>query len=91
MRKKYSPDYKQHAVEMTEVPGATIKAVAADLGINAHMLGKWRKSMIQHGAAEAFPGDGHARDDELMRLRREPGRVKKERDFLKDAAAFFAK
>ena len=55
------------------------------------MLGKWRKALLQHGAADAFPGEGHARDDEMMRLKRELTRVKKERDFLKEAAAFFAK
>jgi transposase len=32
-----------------------------------------------------------ARDEELARLKRELGRVKRERDFLKDAAAYFAK
>ena len=32
-----------------------------------------------------------ARDEEVMRLTRELARVKKERDVLKEAAAFFAK
>lgn len=90
-RKKYSQEYKQHAVELTELPGATITGVAHDLGINPHMLGKWRKAILTHGSEEAFPGEGHARDDEVMRLKRELTRVKKERDFLKEAAAFFAK
>ncbi len=89
-RRKYSDEYKQEAVALTRVPGATITAVAADLGINSHMLGKWRKAMEQHGE-KAFPGQGHARDEELMRLKRENARLRKERDFLKEAAAFFAK
>ena len=46
-RRKYSDEYKQEAVALTRVPGATITAVAADLGINSHMLGKWRKAMEQ--------------------------------------------
>ena len=89
-RRKYSDEYKQEAVALTMLPGATITAVAADLGINAHMLGKWRKAMEQHGE-KAFPGSGHARDQEVMQLKRELARVRKERDFLKEAAAFFAK
>ena len=40
---------------------------------------------------KAFRGQGHARDEELARLKRELERVKRERDFLKDAAAYFAK
>jgi transposase len=81
-RRKYSDEYKREAVALT--------AVAKDLGINAHMLGKWRTAIEQHGQ-EAFPGQGHARDEEMMQLKRELARVKKERDFLKEAAAFFAR
>ena len=80
-RKRYSQEYKQHAVERIELPGATIKGVAANLGINPHMLGKWRKALLQHGVAKAFPGEGNPRDEEVMRLKRELARVKKERDF----------
>jgi transposase len=32
-----------------------------------------------------------ARDEEVARLKRELARVRRERDFLKDAAAYFAK
>lgn len=90
-RRKYSDEYKLNAVELTRLPGATVQAVAQDLGINAHMLGKWRKAIEDHGETRAFPGQGHARDEEVMRLKRELARVKKERDFLKEAAAFFAR
>ena len=79
-RRRYSDEYKQEAVALTRVPGATNQVVAADLGINAHMLGKWRKAIEQHGK-KAFPGQGHARDEELMRLKRENARRRKERDF----------
>ena len=54
------------------------------------MLSKWHKAIEQHGE-KAFPGQGHARDEEMMRLKRENARLRKERDFLKEAAAFFAK
>lgn len=36
-------------------------------------------------------GNGRSRDEELSQLRRELARVTKERDFLREAAAFFAK
>ena len=70
--------------------GSDDPGCAVDLGINVHMLGKWRKAIEQHGD-KAFPGQGHARDEEMMQLRRENARLRKERDFLKEAAAFFAK
>ena len=89
-RRKYSDEYKQEAVALTELPGATITAVAKNLGINGHMLGRWRKQLEEHGK-KAFPGQGHARDEAMMQLKRENARLRKERDFLKEAAAFFAK
>jgi transposase len=40
---------------------------------------------------DAFPGQGRSRDEELTALKRELAKVKKERDFLKEAAAYFAR
>ncbi len=40
---------------------------------------------------EAFPGKGRPRDQEVAALKRELAQVRKERDFLKEAAAYFAK
>ena len=40
---------------------------------------------------DAFPGQGRSRDEELTKLKRELAKIKQERDFLKDAAVFFAK
>lgn len=89
-RRKYSKEFKQEAVQMVSVPGVTLRAVAEDLGIGEGLLGKWKRDLSQHGE-KAFVGQGHARDEELMRLRRELAKVRQERDFLKEAAAFFAK
>ena len=38
---------------------------------------------------KAFRGQGVPRDEEVARLKRELARVKRERDFLKDAVGFF--
>ena len=75
---------------LTNQPGVTIKEIAEGLGIHANLLGKWRSQINLHGS-KAFIGQGHARDEEMAKLKRELARVKKERDFLKEAAAFFAK
>jgi transposase len=40
---------------------------------------------------KVFPGGGTPRDEEIARLKRELSKVTRERDFLKDAAAYFAK
>jgi transposase len=43
-----------------------------------------------HGS-NAFPGHGKSRDQELTQLRLELVKIKQERDFLKEAVAYFAK
>lgn len=89
-RRKYSTEFKREAVQLAIMPGASLSQVAKDLGINQAMLGRWKRDLATQGD-RAFIGQGHARDQELMRLRRELAKVKQERDFLAEAAAFFAK
>jgi transposase len=89
-RRYYSPEFKQEAVELASHPGATVAGVARDLGIHANLIRRWRGALTEHGK-RAFVGQGVARDEELAQLRRELALVKKERDFLKSAAAYFAK
>ena len=51
---------------------------------------RWGPEMGSAGN-KAFQGQGRPRDEEMARLKRELIQVRKERDFLKEAAAFFAK
>ena len=89
-RRKYSAEFKREAVQLAAMPDVTLRKVARDLGINEGLLGRWKRDLEAKGG-QAFIGQGHARDPELMRLRRELAKVKQERDFLAEAAAFFAK
>lgn len=89
-RKKHSDEFKREAVGLTRQPGSSVSQVARDIGINANQLHRWRREQDAHGS-KAFTGSGNAREQEILALKRELARVKKERDFLRDAAAFFAK
>jgi transposase len=89
-RRKFSAEFKREAVQLATMPDVTLRQVAQDLGINEGLLGRWKRGLEARGEL-AFVGQGHARDQELMRLRRELAKVKQERDFLAEAAAFFAK
>lgn len=89
-RRRFSAEYKREAVAMLEAPGVGVTQIAAELGIGAAMLGRWRREICQE-ADRAFRGNGRARDEEVAQLRRELGRVTKERDFLREAATFFAR
>ena len=89
-RRKFSDEYKREAVRLATQPGVTKSQVASDLGINANLLGRWCKDYSANGEA-AFPGQGKPRDQEMAQLKRELARVKKKRDFLREAATFFAR
>ena len=89
-RRTYSVEYKQEAMSLAESSDKSISQVARELGINATMLGRWCRE-AQADGARAFRGSGVSRDEELTAMKRELVRVRKERDFLKEAAAFFAK
>ena len=89
-RRKFSAEYKCEAVAMLDAPGVSVSQIAADLGIGAPVLGRWRRELRQK-PERAFVGNGRARDEELGQLRRELSRVTKERDFLREAATFFAR
>ena len=89
-RRTYSKEYKLEAVQLSNEPGVTVRQVAQELGIGESALTRWRRELREEGH-QAFIGQGHARDEEMVRLKRELSRVKKERDFLKEAAAYFAK
>ena len=89
-RRKFSDEYKREAVRLATQPGVTKTQIADELGIGRNLLFRWCRDYANHGEA-AFPGPGKPRDEELAAVKRELARVKKERDFLKEAAAFFAR
>ena len=75
-RRKYSEEFKHEAVALANKLGVTLKQIAEELGINANMIGRWRRELGQHGV-KAFCGQGKARDAEILALKRELARVKK--------------
>ena len=49
----------------------------------------WSDAVKEHGNEKAFPGHGNSRDQELTK--RKLAKVTEERDFLREAARYFAK
>ncbi len=90
-RRTFNREFKLEAVRQLEA-GRRLAEVARELGVHATVLRRW-KDQVAVDAKTAFPGNGRMRDpeDELRRLQRENTQLRAERDFLKKAAAFFAK
>jgi transposase len=87
--RKFTGEYRDEAVRMVLDSSRPIAAVARDLGINEGTLGNWvGKYRAEHPVSEELSVDERARFKQLERENRE---LRMERDFLKKAAAFFAK
>lgn len=89
-RRKFSEEFKREAVAPTRQPGASVRQVGRDIGVGANLPWRWRRE-LESGKDKAFPGAGTPRDQEVAALKRELAKAKKERDFLRDAAVFFAR
>ncbi|MGM9452258.1 transposase [Legionella bozemanae] len=85
-RKKYSPQFKDQAVERSEKDG--VRQVAKDLGIPEAILYSWRTKKRQGGDTLE---NQKLQQAEMACLRRECSRLAEENAFLKKAAAYFAK
>lgn len=88
--RRYSAEFKREAIRRACEEGVTDAQICKELGISTRQFRRWRDELHLLGE-DAFPGPGRSRDDEVTRLKRELAQVKKERDFLKEAAVFFAR
>jgi transposase len=90
-KRRFSREFKIEAVERV-LGGRRASEVAEELGISAEVLRRWKRDFAT-GGERAFPGHGRPKpeNEELVALRRENARLREERDFLKKAAAYFAK
>ena len=90
-RRSYTETFKEEAVRLVRESGQPVSHVARDLGIADHLLYRWRAEQ-QHVAGQGQTRPSvRAEQAELVQLRRENAVLRQERDFLKRAAAFFAK
>ena len=95
IRRRHTKEFKRQAVALMGDSDKSNEQLAKELGIDISLLYKWRRALERDGES-AFPGQGNPtqptdENDELARLRRENAQLRKERDFLRSAAAYFAK
>jgi len=89
-RRRFSPQFKAEAVQMVIETGRSIAEVARDLGVNDGTLGNWVKAWRDANPepeSELSPVE-RAR---MKELEEENRRLRMENEFLKKAAAFFAR
>jgi transposase-like protein len=90
VKKNYSPEFREEAVKLVIETSQPIAKVARDLGIVEGTLGNWVNTYRREHAGEEPPLSLNERA-RLRELERETRELKMENDFLKKAAAYFAK
>ena len=88
-RRKYTQEFKQEAVTLSNQSTKSIAAVARNLGITPKLLYKWRAAQREQAAAQELAQSGTLA--EVTRLRRELAEVRQERDILKKALCIFSR
>lgn len=89
-RRRFTPEYKQHAVTLAIDSGDSIAEIARSIGVHEMTLGRWVKKARDDGEESKRPLDEDERA-ELERLRKENARLRMEAEFAKKVAAWFAK
>jgi transposase len=89
-RRKFTDEFKAEAVELVRTSGKSVGQIAKDLDLTETALRDWVKNAEGQQPRKEGPLDEDDRA-KLKRLEAENRVLRMERDFLKKAAAFFAK
>ena len=97
-RRAFSPEFKVEAVRLMRerrAAGVSLVQVGRELGVRPDLLRRWAREVNGRPGAsgrDELGGNGPLPGaEEVRRLQRENAVLRQERDFLKKAAAFFAK
>jgi transposase-like protein len=90
-RRTFTPEYKAEVVKLVRTSGKSIGQVASELELTETAVRAWvKRSEIDEKKDPNGPLTSDERA-EVTRLRRELRTMTMERDFLRKAAAFFAR
>jgi transposase len=88
-KQRYTQEFKLQAVELLRASGKGVGQVAKELGVAKSALYRWQRQPAK--TREGKRAQAISVEEENRQLRRENLRLKMEHEFLKKAAAFFAK
>ena len=89
-RRRFSPQFRAEAVQMVIETGKPIAEVARDLGVNHGTLGNWVKAW-RDANPEPEQAISPVERVRVSEMEAEIRRLRMENEFLKKAAAFFAR
>ena len=91
MSKHYEPEFKKKIVRLHLEEGRTLKGLAAEYGVSKASISIWVKQFREECQTNEEAKADYDYMKENLQLKRQLAELQKENDFLKKAAAFFAK
>lgn len=91
MSKQYEPEFKKKIVRLHLEEGRTLKGLAAEYGVSNASISIWVKQFREECQTNEEAKADYDFMKENLKLKRQLAELQKENDFLKKAAAFFAK
>ena len=85
------PELKEHIIKLYIQDRRTYQSLSDEFGFSPDVIRRWVKKYRQNAQADAERAKQISDMEELRRLQQEVEELRKENDFLKKAAAFFAK
>ena len=91
MTPQYEPEFKQKIVRFHLEEGRTLKGLAEEYGVSKASISNWVSQFRNECQTNEEAKADYDYMKENLRLRKELAELQKENEFLKKAAAFFAK
>lgn len=87
----YSEEFWEHLIKLHIEDGRTYKSLAEEFGVAPEQIGRRVRKFRASAELDAIKSETLGNMEEIRRLQKELAEVKKENDFLKKLAAFYAK
>ena len=91
MPQTYTPEFKKKIVRLHEEEGRTYKSITAEYGVSKASISNWTKQFREECQTNEEAQADYDYMKENLKLKKQLAELQKENDFLKKAAAFFAK
>ena len=89
--KNFEPEFKKNIIRLHLEEGRTLSSLADEYGVSKASISIWARNYREECQTNQETKSEHDFMQENRRLRKQLEEMKKENQFLKKAAAFFAK
>lgn len=91
MNQNYEPEFKKKIVRLHLEEGRSLKGLAAEYGVSKASISIWTKQFREECQTSEEAKADYDYMKENLQIKRQLAELQKENEFLKKAAAFFAK